>query len=211
MRFDDIKEQIIESAKFYTEKVKESSVFIQAQEKYEELNPNVQKLIRYGAVFLLVYFIFSFPLSWNNQAKDNLAKYQKNRGLIEDLLNIQTEIKNAPDVKTKIDANVLQTQTSEMIEKVGLAKEQVTSSSIVTSAQREFTFIPKDINYVGVQIVLSKLNLTQILDIGTKLQNLNTDAKLIELSMNANKDDNHYYDVTYLLASFTGAEAGSNE
>ncbi len=211
MSFDDIKEQVVESAKFYIEKVRENPLFIQAQEKYEELSPNVQKLIRYGAAFLLVYFVFSFPISWNNEANENLAKYQKNRGLIEGLLNIQTEIKNAPDVKTKVDATFLQTQTNELIEKIGLAKEQVTSSSIVTSAQREFTFIPKGINYVGVQIVLNKLNLTQTLDIGTKLQNINNDAKLIELSMNANKDDNHYYDVTYLLASFTGAGAGSNE
>ena len=128
--------------------------------------------------------------------------------MIEDLLNIQSEIKNAPNVRTQVDGSQLQVQANDLIEKSGLAKEQVTSTSVVTSAQRKFTFIPEEINYVGVQVVLSKLNLTQVLDIGTKLQNVN-DAKLIELSMAANKDDNHYYDVTYLVASFTGSS--SNE
>ncbi|MCB0347813.1 MAG: hypothetical protein KDD37_03215 [Bdellovibrionales bacterium] len=204
MRFEELKEQTIESAKFYIEKIKENPAFIQAQEKYEELSPNVQKVIKYGAAFFFIYFVFSFPISWNNQANENLAKYQKNRGLIEDLLNIQSEIKNAPNVRTQVDGSQLQVQANDLIEKSGLAKEQVTSTSVVTSAQRKFTFIPEEINYVGVQVVLSKLNLTQVLDIGTKLQNVN-DAKLIELSMAANKDDNHYYDVTYLVASFTGS------
>jgi hypothetical protein len=150
-------------------------------------------------------------LAWRNQANDNLEKYQKNRDLIEDLLNVQVELQNAPDVNTNVNPSQLQAEATDVLDKSGLAKEQITSTSLVTSAQRQFTFIPKEINYVGVQIVLNKLNLTQILDIGTKLQNVNNSAKLIELDMSANKDDNHYYDVTFLLASFTGAGAGSNE
>lgn len=209
MRFEEIKEQAIDSAKFYWEKIKESPAFIQAQEKYEELNPNIQKLIKYGAAFFIVYFIFSFPLAWRNQANENLDKYQKNRDLIEDLLNVQVEAQNAPNVNTNVSSGQLQSQATEVLDKSGLAKEQITANTLVTSAQRQFSFIPKEINYVGVQIALSKLNLTQILDIGTKLQNVNNSAKLIELDMSANKDDNHYYDVTFLLASFTGAS--SNE
>jgi hypothetical protein len=212
MRFEEIKEQLVDTSKFYWEKIRETPVFIQAQEKYEELSPNVQRLIKYGAAFFVIYFIFSFPLAWRNQANENLEKYQKNRDLIEDLLNVQVELQNAPDVNTKVNANQLQAETTDVLDKSGLSKEQITSNSVVTSTDRQFAFIPKEINYVGVQIALSKLNLTQILDIGTKLQNVNKSAKLIELDMSANKDDNHYYDVTFLLASFTGAPgASSNE
>jgi hypothetical protein len=209
MRFEDIKEQLIDTAKFYLEKIKESPYFIQLQEKYEELSPNVQKLLKYAGAFMLVYFIFSFPLSWRNQANENIDKYQKNRKLIEDLLNVQVELQNAPDININVSGADLQAQTNEVIEKSGLGPDQIKPSTVITSAQRQFNFIPKEINYVGIEVVLSKLNLTQVLDIGTKLQNVNRSAKLIELDMQANKDDNHYYDVKFLLASFTGAS--SNE
>jgi hypothetical protein len=56
MRFEEIKEQIVDTGKLYIEKIRETPAFIQAQEKYEELSPNVQNIIKYGAVFFCNIF-----------------------------------------------------------------------------------------------------------------------------------------------------------
>lgn len=204
MKLDELKERLVDEAKISLDRLQNSSLYIQLKEKFDELSPNVQKTIKYASAFFLVYFIFSFPIGWMNQASSHQEKYEANRKLIESLLQVQNDLKNSPNININISPNQLKSQLNLAIEKMGISKEQLSATEVINNQNRKLDFLPKNISYVGLSIKFSNLNLTQILDIGTKLQNLNPDAKLIEMNVNESAKSDHYYDVEYMIAGFTG-------
>ena len=64
------------------------------------------------------------------------------------------------------------------------------------------SWIPKSLEQNGVSVAVKKLNLSQIVDIGQKLQRINTTAKMVGIQVVAQAADPHYFDVVYKLVAF---------
>jgi hypothetical protein len=209
MKLDELKEQILDQLKALWEKIQESPLFIQLKEKYDELTPNAQKGVTAAAGFLVALFILSFPFGWISQSSDSLVKYERNRKLIEDFLKVQKDLQSAPNVPTTASAGQVQSAANDIIEKSGIGKTQIKFSGLGSSETPPY--LPSYIEYSSVRLQLEKLNLTQVLDLGVKFQNMNRLAKLMGLEMTANKEDNHYYDVNFNLAVFSAKVANVSE
>lgn len=209
MKLDELKEQALDQLKATWERIQESPAFIQAKEKFDELTPNAQKGVTAAAGFLIAMIVLSFPLGWISQSTENLAKYEKNRKLIEDFLKVQKDLQTAPNVPTSASAGQIQSSAADLIEKTGISKTQIKFNGLGSTDMPPY--LPSYIEYSSVRLQLEKLNLTQVLDLGVKLQNMNRLAKLMGLEMTANKDDNHYYDVNFNLAVFSAKAAGVDD
>ncbi|GEM_PF-6029604 len=205
MRLEDLFERIKEELRATWERVQSSSLYVQFMERFEELDPKVQRLIRYASAFLVLYFVLSFPLGWLSTASDNRAKYERNRHLIEGLLEVEAKMQSSPNISVDLDMSKVSADAKQTIESTGIAPDQITSSKMISDKERKMEFLPEGVSFEGVLIRVEKINVNQILDAGTRLQNLNPSAKLVEMDIQAAEENDHYYDVEYLLAGFKGA------
>lgn len=205
MKLEDLFERLKDELKMTWDRIQNSSLYIQSKERYEELSPNVQKALKYAGSFFVLYFVLSFPLSWLSQASENRTDYEENRELIESLLEVQNELKNSLDVNININPSELQSTIQQMLGNSNLTQDQIKSTSLANSQTRKLDFLPENVSYVGVLVNIEKMNLSQILDIGVKLKNLTKSTKLIEMDIQKNKENDHYFDVEFLIAGFTGA------
>jgi len=60
--------------------------------------------------------------------------------------------------------------------------------------------LPGNLSQGVLKVVLSKLNLRQIVDLGFQFQSISSSVKMTDLVMDMSPTDPRYYDVTYKLA-----------
>jgi hypothetical protein len=58
---------------------------------------------------------------------------------------------------------------------------------------------PQELSDGTIEVVVNKLNLKQIIDVGQQLTALSASVKMKDMIMNANGEDERYYDVIYRL------------
>ena len=97
---------------------------------------------------------------------------------------------------------VLTIQTS--LQNARLLPEQIVG---VTNTQAEGRLIPQSLLADVVEVKLAKLNLRQIVDIGTQLTNLSPTLKIKDLLINANPELAGYFDVNYKIYALKVPEA----
>ncbi|MEQ1878049.1 MAG: hypothetical protein ABL958_15505, partial [Bdellovibrionia bacterium] len=98
MNFDSLKEQILDRLGTIWGQIRETSIYINLSAKYEELTPSMQKLVNAGGVLAALLIVFSIPLSYLSTSSDNVTLFEEYRDTLRELLNVQREIAQAPDV-----------------------------------------------------------------------------------------------------------------
>lgn len=204
MNLEELKDRLIDSLSNVWEKIEESSIYNLFKEKYDELDPNIQRYIQFSTAGLLALFLISLPLGWINSANENLDSFTKNKKIINDLLKLQKQKASAPKLPPITPSSQLRIQVQSILDKAALTKEQIgLVVGITDRVSEETSIVPEDVLEQGVQISLKKLNLEQIVDFALIFKKLSRTAKLTMLKINANSQDNHYYDVTYRVSEYS--------
>ncbi len=211
-KLEDLKEQALEQGRAYWEKIQESNIYIQLKEKYDELPSKYQKYIKYGAAFFIVYFVLSFPLGWLGESSNSINEYQKKRKLLSNILSVQSELQSAPQAPPSVDASSLESKVKSALENMNINEEQIKETSATPPrAVTDSNILPSGIRESSLQVRIEKLNLTQVVSVGRRLQNLSPGAKLIDMEVLANKEDDHYFDLRLRLASFSLVESEEDD
>ncbi len=200
MDFDSLKEQFIERFEAYKSYIQDSETYINLKEKYDTLNPNIQKLVRYASVFMLVYFFYSIPASFVDSANEKLTFFEDNRHLTRELIRagrIAQTVQLPPAAPT---ASALTTRVDQV-----LTSEQILPDQKMSSTQKpnvaSKSLVPKSIKQSGVKLSLKKLNLRQVVRVGEALNQING-TRLMNIAIQADSKDPHYYVVDYEVAAF---------
>lgn len=198
MNLDELKERFkSEFDQFYI-RISETPWFLNLKDQYENLSPTVQKIVLSALAFLVLFFIFSTPLSSWNQASENISQFEEKRALIRQVLSATREAQSLPslprppaftDLKERISSQILDAQVGE---------DQITS---IESTMEAAGTIPVALVQEVLDVELNKLNVKQIVDLGYLLQNVHPAVKLQDMTIRSDASMPKYFSVKYRLAS----------
>ncbi|MBX7231009.1 MAG: hypothetical protein K1X29_02885 [Bdellovibrionales bacterium] len=202
VNLEDIKDQLRDQLKTLIEKIKESSLFNNLTEKYHTLPPLTQKACIYGSGLFVILFIFSIPYAYIESAHQHIAEFEENRTLLRELLRVGRAAKDPPPLPQGLSSRELQSRMESFTSEFRLLPEQVIGIKPLGERPAP-SLAPPVILQEGVAVTYAKLNLYQILDIGYRLHNLSAGSKLTSVDIKANPEDNHYFDTTFKVVSFS--------
>lgn len=194
----NIKEQSKALVHKIGQQIQESPSYAQLQDRYENMTPNMQKVSTALAVLAVLFVILFLPLSNLTQSQKTLSLFEEKRNLIRDLFRTYRESSGAPNVVVPPNSQGLQVAVESIISRAELIPEQNLGMS---EGPVEGRLIPQSLISNVLQIKLAKLNLKQIVDIGSSLATISESVKMKDLLISANRQDTRYYDVTYKLYS----------
>ncbi len=178
------------------EKIKETESYQKISDRYESLSPTGQKMTKI-VVGILILFIFLFiPLSQFSTSKDFVTAFEDKRTLIRDLFKTYRESNSSSRLPEAPTSDALMGSVNNTLQSEQLLPEQIISVSIGAAEGR---LIPASLMTSVIDVKLAKLNLRQVVDIGSRLSGISQSVKLKDLLMNANSELAGYFDVTYKL------------
>lgn len=198
MNFDDLKDKVITDARQTWDRVQESAAFNQLRDRYENLTPPMQKLALLGSIGLITFLILSVPYSHFTTSSEYVGDFENKRMTIRELLKVSRESADIPQIPQAPSMEIIRSNIENQIKSANLLPEQVKGTEVVESASKA---IPKNLTEGMLQVNLAKLNLRQVLDLGHQFQSISPSVKLKDLSMNTNREDSRYFDVTYKLVA----------
>ena len=203
-RIEELGEQLKSQLTQIWDKIKDTESYNQLRDKYESLTPTGQKISQIVFFGLLVGILIYVPFSQVQVSSAQIEQFETQRGLIRDLFKTFRESSGHLQMATPPTGAqlVLTIQTS--LQNARLLPEQIVG---VTNAQAEGNLIPQSLLADVVEVRLAKLNLRQIVDIGTQLTNLSPALKIKDLLINANPEIAGYFDVNYKIYALKIPEA----
>lgn len=201
MAFEGLRDQLKEKWADLYAKIQETSAYNTAREKFESQTPVVQKAIIGGAVLFVVLFLMSFPLSYLSEASDHMTQYEENRSLIQGLLRASRSAKESAPIPPPMDPGSLQARIESIFREKRLVPEQIGSIQTIPGAPAK-DMAPALVVQTGVAVQLKQLNLSQIVDIATGLQNLGLGTKLVGMEIMQTAGQTHYYDLIFKVVNF---------
>lgn len=211
MAFEELKEQAKDRALMIWSRIQESGPYNNLKERFESLPLIAQKAIGAGVGVLMALIILSIPLSYINSASEVISEFNDNRLLLRELMRVGPSAQMQPPLPPGLSSADMVAQAQGRLSAFQLQAEQIISVSPIADRSG---LIPSGFDQQAIAVALSKLNLTQMVGIGFNLQSMAPGIKMIGMEVQANRDDNHYFDVTYKLLSPSlsiSTDTGSNE
>lgn len=191
---DNLKEQNKAFFSRTSEKIKESETYVQLQDRYQGLSPAGQKMARYGAAILLVLLIAFVPYSKLSTSTENITIFETQRNLIRDLFKTYRESSASQSIPLPPTTDSLRFSIETTLQRAELMPEQKLGIENIAAEGR---LIPQNLIANVFAVKLTKLNLKQIVDIGTSIAAINDSIKLKDIEIKSNVNDTRYYDVNY--------------
>lgn len=200
MNIDDIKDQLSDKISVIKSQIVESAAYNTLHEKYVTLPNSTQKIVNLAAMVLLAFSLFMVPLSFFMSSSDEVTKFEERRQLIRDLFKAsRVQVSGA---NSGIKDTILTSKVQGIVSGLNLIEEQKGMVTPMSPEDMNSSPASKGVLSQGVQVTLKKLNLRQVLDASFRLQTLSSSIKLIGLQLDADTDDEHYFNTTFKLVSY---------
>jgi hypothetical protein len=203
MAIEDIKENLREQVKAVMGRVRETDLYLRLSEKYQSLSPAGQKVSIAGAVLVAFLIVMAIPWSFYSGSQTMVEEYEGKRNTVRELFKVNRETAALPIPAPPVTATDLTAMAKQSLTTARLAPDQIVG---VNEMPANVSGISKSIDQAGIEVSLAKLNLKQIVDIGSDLQNLqgpSGTARMMGLEVKANMSDARYYDAIYKIVAFS--------
>lgn len=194
---DDLKDQLGGTWRRISERVQETELFINLKDRFDAQSPTGQRLIIAGTLTLVFALALLLPWSWYSSSEETVFAFDSRRQVIRELLKVGREASDVPNIPLPPAADGLKMDIESRLKQSNLIEEQIKS---VSMAMGTGALITAERASGGLDVSLWKLNLRQIVDIGTQLAGLNASVKMTGLDIKPNSEDARYFDVTYQLS-----------
>lgn len=195
-RFEEIFEQLKAKSTEIFEKIKETESYQQLSDRYQSLTPSGQKIVKFLGIGFIVFLFLFIPLSQISTSKEFITSFEDKRNLIRDLFKTYRESSQTSRLMPAPESSNLMGSINSTLQSEQLLPEQIVSISLGSAEGR---LIPQNLMTNVIDVKLTKLNLRQVVDIGSRLSALSQSVKLKDLLMSANNELAGYFDVTYKL------------
>lgn len=155
MDFEVYKEQILERFETYKAQVQDSEVYIKLKEKYDTLSPNIQKAIKYGSAFLVVYFFYSIPAGYVSSAGEKIEFFEENRQLTRDLIRAGRVARTVQLPPPAPSGSVLKTEVENKLQSERILPDQRAGVDEATAIASK-KLVSKEIRQSGVRARVKK-------------------------------------------------------
>ncbi len=180
------------------QQVQESSTYTQLQERYQSMEPRGQKLTWIAGLGVLLFVLFFYPLSLYFSSQESMQTYEEKRALMRDLFRTYRESSGQASVAMPPPTDTLRAAINSIITSASLLPEQ--NVGMINSSV-EGKLIPAALVSSVLEVKFAKLNIKQIVDIGSSIVGISESVKMKDLIISAHPQDTRYFDVTFKLYS----------
>ncbi len=212
---NDFLERIQSELKSSFEKLQESSAFIQLKEKFDELNPAMQKVTLFGGGALFLYFVLSFPMGYFSSSQVYVQEFEDRRALIREMMKVARESSDAPNLPVPPDLQSLKGRIQSELQGSRVLPEQIKEINEDANASQ---LVPQNMAANQLRVSLTDLTVRQVNEIGYSLQSISPSIKLQDLQITASATKPNYFDAVYKLVvlmipelQLSGNNKGKNE
>lgn len=198
MALEGLTEQLKSTFINIKDRVAESSLAQKIQEKYQNLNPNQQRLVFILSGILMAAIIVYFPMDHYLGSSQFNSDFEEKRALTKALIKSHREVNHLPDLPTPQTSDNVKAIIDTQLKEMNLVPEQIKFVNVTAGNSK---IIPLNKIQYGIEVGVSKLNLKQITNLGSKLQAIHPSLKLKDLILTANKEDGRYQDGTFKLVA----------
>lgn len=204
MALEDVKERLKEQALATLQRVRESSAWIQFMEKYQDLGPGAQKAVLAGGSFVLALILFLLPWTFFSSSQNTMGDFEAKKQLMRELFHVSRAASALPMTPQAMTPGDLRSAVQNVLstERPLLLPEQTLSVTDFDNVTAGSSALPKGLTQKGVIVNLSRLNLDQVVKIGTRLQALRSTAKMVATKIQSTAADPHYFDATFKIVAF---------
>ncbi len=210
LNFDDLKDQLTVKFNRLKDSIEESSFYNSIREKYETLPVTTQKGLLVGGILCLVVLLLSIPYSFISSSNNYITEYEETRHLIRALLKTRN-LGGGPPLPKGLSTSQMGEGVKTNLSQSELIDDQLDRMITLPEGDKTSHLAPPNVTQQGVQVLLKKLNLQQVISIGLQLQNIDESIKMTGLEIKAATDDVHYFDVIYTLISYSLPETVEKE
>ena len=196
MAFEEVVENLKSAGNSLKEKITESSLFQSMQERYQNLNPLQQKLSLTGLSVFFLLVVLYFPLDHYLLSNENTEQFESKRLLTKNLIKSHREVNNLSDFPVPQTSENMKSLIQGYLKEMNFLPEQIKYLNITSGSS---SLIPMNKIQYGLELSLSKVNVRQITNLGSKLQSIHPALKLKDLLITMNKEDGRYQDGTFKL------------
>lgn len=190
-KFEELKNQLLESWKNLENRLLESNSFNHLKEKYQSLNIVQQKLIKYLVVFFIFISLAYLPLSYFFSSVFNWAEFKEKQKLSLELLKM----------RNKIHSSSLRYSQSQLKNRIERITEKYSNQDFKIKDKRSVFSKRESIYQIDFDVQLEHLNIKQAIQLGTELHTL-SQVRLNSITLDENKEFPKHYDVEYKLSGF---------
>lgn len=192
---DDLKDRLKADFEKFKDQLEESSLYNTLKDRYQSQTPVAQKLILAGGAALVLLILLSFPLGYYGTASENISLFEEKRGLMRDLLRVQKEANEAPEipqppamdaVRSRIQGDLGQLLPDQV---KGINLLPAYSSNLIEAGQNEGL----------VEVNLGSLTVRELVDLGHRFQAISPSVKMKDLIVTESSTQPGYFDVIYRL------------
>lgn len=197
-RLNDIKDQLKTFVQRIGNSIQESESYSKMQDRYQSLSSGGQKALLAAASALVLFILLFYPLSNISQSRNFITTFEEKRALIRDLFKTYREASGQSIVPVPPQFETLKASIESILNGANLTPEQRIG---ILEISVEGRLIPQNLITKVLEIKLAKLNLKQIVDIGTSIAGISESVKMKDLIIAAHAHDTRYFDVSYKLYS----------
>jgi hypothetical protein len=202
---DDLNDRVKEQLASIAGRVRESTLWNQLVEKFQDMSPNAQKITLGGGAFLLALFLMAIPWTFYSSSQDEIQTFEEKKSTLRDLYRVWRTSAAIPPSTQTFSAAELRGAVSGVLASIQprLLPEQTVSINDFDNSSSVSSAIPKGLTQQGVIVNLNDLNLDQVVKVGASLQTLRTTAKVTGVRIQAQPPpNNHYFSVTFKIVAF---------
>ncbi|MBC7419499.1 MAG: hypothetical protein H7328_02110 [Bdellovibrio sp.] len=199
----NIAEQLKATGSRLGQQIQESPAYTQLQERYQSMEPRAQKISLFSGAALGLFMILFYPLSLFFASQNTMTIYEQKRTLMRDLFRTYRESSGQSNVTVPPPYETLKAAIDNIITQASLLPEQ-NIGMIESSAEGKL--IPQNLVTHVLEVKLAKLNIKQIVDIGSSIVGISESVKLKDMIISAHAQDTRYFDVTFKLYSLNVPE-----
>ena len=205
MDIESIKEQALDRFFEIKNKVQDSELYIRAKQGYDDLSPEIQKVVKYAAIVLAVYSVYLIPASYVASAEEKMTYFEGNRQLTRELIRAGRIARTVQMPPVAPSPASLSSQVDAKLKQARVLPEQKANVQPVDKVASN-KIVPSSIQQSGVKATVQSLNLRQVIEIGESLNEI-SGSKLMNLAIQADQKDPHYFHVDYEIAAFSVPQA----
>ena len=183
------------------EKLRETPAVSKIVDRYHNLTPGAQRGLQIGSALLFALGLVSIPLSSFLSSYDNMQQFETRRDLINQLIATADVNTSLNGINQPAPLNTLMERTRTELKSALILPEQIGSiqgDNISSVAGKT----PLSEVLEGVfSVSLNQLNLKQVVDLGYRLQNMDSALKVLDVDIKMNGVDARYLDVVYKIGA----------
>ena len=207
---ESLKEYLVERFKTYRNQLENSEFYINLKQRYEGLSPTVQKSIRYGFIFCLLYSIYSIPSSYTSSAREKLSFFKENRELTRQMIHASRTSSETQSISSTMTMDQLKSKVNTRIDYEQLLTEQTKDPRPIRKKVPKSILPAGNVKQFGLKAQVQKLTLKQWILLGEGLDSIEN-SRLFNLSLQADSKDPHYFNMEYEMISFSIPETKSKK